>query len=206
MDVLKQALAFPMYGACVWLVWVVSQQSGPAGVLAIATGLLLTGFAAWAFGLSQRGTGSRTARAGALASVLLALAILSGIETVTPNAQPIAEAGVEPFSAARLADLRAQGRPIFVDMTAAWCVSCLVNERVALSTQAVRQAFSTHQVAYLRGDWTRQDPAITAFLRAQGRDGVPLYVLYPPGGGAGEVLPQILTESGVLAALNRLGS
>jgi thiol:disulfide interchange protein DsbD len=206
MEVLKQVLAFPMYGACVWLVWVVSQQSGPAGVLATATGLLLIGFAAWAFGLSQRGTGSRTARAGALAAVLLALAILSGIQTASPNASPMAEAGVEPFSAPLLATLRQQGRPVFVDMTAAWCVTCLVNERVALSSQAVRQAFSVHQVAYLRGDWTRQDPAITAFLRAHGRDGVPLYVLYPPGGGAGEVLPQILTEGGVLAALGRLKS
>ncbi len=206
MEVLKQVLAFPMYGACVWLIWVVSQQSGPAGVLATATGLLLIGFAAWAFGLSQRGTGSRIARAGALASVLLALAILSGIQTANPNTSPMAEAGTEPFSAARLATLREQGRPVFVDMTAAWCVSCLVNERVALSAQTVRQAFLTHQVAYLRGDWTRQDPAITAFLRAHGRDGVPLYVLYPPGGGAGEVLPQILTVGGMLAALERLKS
>jgi thiol:disulfide interchange protein DsbD len=205
MDVLKQLLAFPMYGACVWLIWVLSQQSGPAGVLAAASGLLLIGFAAWAFGLSQRGSGNRIARAGALASVLLALAILPGIQTVNPATPPVAEAGVEPFSAARLATLREQGRPVFVNMTAAWCVSCLVNERVALSTQAVRQAFSAHRVVYLRGDWTRQDPAITAFLRAHGRDGVPLYVLYPPGGGGGEVLPQILTQGGVLAALDRLG-
>lgn len=204
MDVLKQALAFPMYGACVWLVWVESQQSGSSGVLATGIGLLLTGFAAWAFGLSQRGVGRRTARAGALASVLLALVVLSGIQTVNPTTMPMAQAGVEPFSAARLAILREQGRPVFVDMTAAWCVSCLINERVALSTKAVRQAFATRQVTYLRGDWTRQDPAITAFLRTHGRDGVPLYVLYPPGGGAGEVLPQILTEGGVLAALGRL--
>jgi thiol:disulfide interchange protein DsbD len=206
MDVLKQVLAFPMYGACVWLVWVVSQQSGPDGVLATAAGLLLTGFAAWAFGLSQRGIGGRGARAGALAAVLLAVTILSGIQTGRPSAAPVAEAGREPFSAARLASLREQGKPVFVDMTAAWCVSCLVNERVALSTKAVRDAFARRDVTYLRGDWTRQDPTITTFLRAHGRDGVPLYVLYPPGGGAGVVLPQILTEGIVLTALDRMGT
>jgi thiol:disulfide interchange protein DsbD len=206
MDVLKQVLAFPMYAACVWLVWVVSQQSGPDGVLAAAAGLLLTGFAAWAFGLSQRGIGGRGAQAGALAAVLLAGAILSGIQVARPNAAPVAEAGREPFSAARLASLRGQGKPVFVDMTAAWCVSCLVNERVALSTRAVRDAFARRGVTYLRGDWTRQDPTITTFLRAHGRDGVPLYVLYPPGGGPGVVLPQVLTEGIVLNALDQMGA
>jgi len=206
MDVLKQALAFPMYAACVWLVWVISQQSGPAGVLAIGAGLLLVGFAAWAFGLSQRGSGSRVAGAAALGALLLALAILSGLATAAPSApQQVAEAGVEPFSAARLAALRQAGTPVFVNMTAAWCVTCLVNERVALSPEPVRQAFAAHGVAYLKGDWTRQDPAITAFLRANGRDGVPLYLLYPPGGGAPQVLPQILTPGGVLAALAAMG-
>ncbi len=103
----------------------------------------------------------------------------------------------EPFSPARLAALRAAGRPVFVNMTAAWCVSCLVNERVALSPGAVKAAFAQRGVAYLKGDWTRPDPAISAYLRDHGREGVPLYVYYPPG-GEGEVLPQILTEAGVL--------
>jgi thiol:disulfide interchange protein DsbD len=86
-------------------------------------------------------------------------------------------------------------------MTAAWCVTCLVNERVAISTTAVRQAFAASDVAYLKGDWTRQDPAITAFLQQNGRDGVPLYVFYPAGGGQAQVLPQILTENAVLSLL-----
>ena len=111
--------------------------------------------------------------------------------------------GSEPFSTARLDTLRAQGRPVFVDMTAAWCFTCLVNERVALSPQPVRDAFAKRDVAYLKGDWTRQDPQITAFLREHGRDGVPLYVFYPGGGGAPSVLPQILTPSGVLSALGQ---
>ena len=106
--------------------------------------------------------------------------------------------GSEPFSVARLDSLRAQGRPVFVDMTAAWCFTCLVNERVALSPQPVRDAFARRNVAYLKGDWTRQDPQITAFLREHGRDGVPLYVFYPAGNGTPAVLPQILTPSTVL--------
>ena len=93
---------------------------------------------------------------------------------------------------------------MFVNMTAAWCVTCLVNERVALSPDPVRRAFADHNVAYLKGDWTRADPAITAFLRGHARDGVPLYVLYPPGADP-VVLPQILTQTEVLSQLNKLG-
>ena len=105
--------------------------------------------------------------------------------------------------AARLAALRAEGRPVFVNMTAAWCVTCLVNERVAIGTDPVKQAFARGNVVYLKGDWTRQDPDITTFLRQHGRDGVPLYVYYPAGGGTPEALPQILTEGTVLAILSR---
>ena len=90
-------------------------------------------------------------------------------------------------------------------MTAAWCVTCLVNERIALSPEKVRAAFAQHGVAYLKGDWTTGDPAITAFLRTHARDGVPLYVLYPAGNAAPTVLPQILTEAAVLSELGKLG-
>ena len=199
MDTLKQAMAFPMYAAAVWLLWVVSQQAGPDGVLATAAGFCLLGFAGWALGLAQaRGAGGRIARAAALAAGLATLAVLSAVST-SPPAAARAEAGIEPFSEARLAALRAEGRPVFINMTASWCVTCLVNERVALSTATVRDSFAARGIVYLKGDWTRQDPAITAFLRSHGRDGVPLYVAYPAG-GAPEVLPQILTESMVLSA------
>ncbi|MGE0420303.1 MAG: thioredoxin family protein, partial [Acetobacteraceae bacterium] len=105
------------------------------------------------------------------------------------------------YSAERLAELRRQGKAVFVNMTAAWCVTCLVNERVALRTDAVGAAFAERGITYLKGDWTRHDPAITAYLRGFGRDGVPLYVFYPPNGGTPVVLPQILTEGTVLAAI-----
>ena len=125
--------------------------------------------------------------------------VLSGIAVAPPG--PVsgeAGTGAEPFSAARLAALRAAGRPVFVNMTAAWCVTCLVNERVAIGTAAVRAAFDAGRVAYLKGDWTRQDPEISAFLRAHGRDGVPLYVYFPGGNAPPAVLPQILTQSTLL--------
>jgi thiol:disulfide interchange protein DsbD len=114
----------------------------------------------------------------------------------------VAGSGAEPFSASRLAALRAEGKPVFVDMTAAWCVTCLVNERVAIDTTAVRHAFAEHHVTYMKGDWTRQDPRITNYLRENGRDGVPLYVYYPPRGQP-SVLPQILTENTLLSELDR---
>jgi DsbC/DsbD-like thiol-disulfide interchange protein/cytochrome c biogenesis protein CcdA len=205
MEVLRQALAFPMYGASAWLVWVISQEAGPSGVLGTAAGLVLLGFAAWVVGITQ-GTadrGRRVGQAAAAAAVLAALAVLSGIATapaVVPGA--MAESGAEAFTPARLAALRAEGRPVFVNMTAAWCVTCLVNERVALGSEPVQRGFASHNVVYLKGDWTRQDPRITEFLRENGRDGVPLYVYYPPGGQP-EVLPQILTENTVLRELDR---
>jgi thiol:disulfide interchange protein DsbD len=205
MEVLRGLLAFPMYGAAVWLLWVVSQEAGASGVLAASTGFVLLGFAAWCLGLTQD-QGSRRRRIGWVGAGLatsLALAALAGIGT-TPAvtvAEGGGDGGSEAFTPARLAALRAEGRPVFVNLTAAWCVTCLVNEHVAISNDTVRQAFAAKHVAYLKGDWTRQDPAITEFLREQGRDGVPLYLYYGPHAATAEVLPQILTESTVLEAM-----
>ena len=203
MEVLKQGLAFPMYGAAAWLLWVVSQEAGPSGVLGTAAGLVLVGFAGWVFGVTQTSQVQprRFGQAAATVSVLAALAVLSGIAAVPGDASAEAASTAEAFTPARLASLRAAGKPVFVNMTAAWCVTCLVNERVAIGTEAVRKAFAADDVTYLKGDWTRQDPAITAFLQQNGRDGVPLYVFFPAGGGEPEVLPQILTEGQLLGLL-----
>ena len=201
MEVLKQALAFPMYAAAAWLVWVVSQEAGPAGVLGTVAGLVLVAFAGWVFGTTQGSSVQprRFGQATAAVAVLAALAVLSGI--VAAPVGGTNNASAQAYTPQRLAALRAAGKPVFVNMTAAWCVTCLVNERVAISTDAVRKAFAIDDVVYLKGDWTRQDPAITAFLRQNGRDGVPLYVFFPAHGGQPEVLPQILTEGEVLRVL-----
>ncbi len=133
-------------------------------------------------------------------AVIAALALLPRL---APSAAPqAAELGGERWSSERVSALQAEGRPVFVNLTAAWCISCKVNERLALKTDAVQSAFATLNVAYLTGDWTRGDPTITALLRAHGREGVPLYLFYPAGGGAPVVLPQILTEGIVLQTLD----
>ncbi len=200
MVTVRQGLAFPMYAAAAWLVWVVSQQSGTAGVLAAGLGVVGVGFAAWAFGIAQGSSGrSRAvAYAGALAAGVATVTLLWVGTGTTPEPS-------EPFSPARLAELQGQGRPVFVNMTASWCLTCLVNEKIALSPAAVRMAFAQAHVAYLKGDWTRQDPAISAFLRDHDRDGVPLYVFYRPG-RAPVILPQILSEGSVLDQVGKLGS
>jgi len=205
MEIFRQILAFPMYAASVWLIWVVAQEAGPSGVLATASGLLLVAFAAWILGLSQSLQAlrpRRVARVAAIAALLAAGVVLGGISTEPSSASPLAESGTEPFTPERLATLRAEGKPVFVNMTAAWCVTCLVNERVALGSEKIRQTFAARGIVYLKGDWTRQDPAITAFLRSRGRDGVPLYVYFPANGGAPKILPQILTEGIVLDTLS----
>ncbi|MBV9655930.1 MAG: thioredoxin family protein [Acetobacteraceae bacterium] len=206
MTVLRQALAFPLYAACAWLLWVVSQQVGDLGVLAVAVGFVLLGCAAWAAGWAQRAAGSGRVAGWAIAGLaaLGACALLPRLSALPAQGSgaPSGIAG-ERFSAARLSSLIAEGRPVFVDMTAAWCVTCLVNEQVALSPQPVRDAFAAKGVVYMKGDWTRQNPEITAFLRDHGRDGVPLYVLYAPN-SAPVILPQVLTEATVLEQLARL--
>ena len=203
MEIFRQVLAFPMYGAAVWLLWVVSQEAGASGVLGTGIGFVLFGFGAWSLGVTQDSSprGRRIGFAWAGLASVLAVVTLVGIGTM-PDA-PVAERGSEAFTPVRLAALRAEGRPVFVNLTAAWCVTCLVNERVAISNETVKRAFASNHVAYLKGDWTRQDPVITEFLREQGRDGVPLYLYYGPHAASAEVLPQILTEATVLDVIGR---
>jgi thiol:disulfide interchange protein DsbD len=201
MERLKHALALPMYAAAAFLAWVVWHAAGTLGLLAVlaAGGLLIVAGLIW--GRHQRGVASSTHRAGGLGAFATAGLIVALLALHAPAPPPMTlAAGSEPFSQARLDALRAAHRPVLVDMSAAWCITCLVNERVALAPAPVRAAFAQHGVAYLVGDWTRQDPGITAFLRQYGRNGVPLYV-YFPAQGAPQVLPQILTQAAVLAQI-----
>jgi thiol:disulfide interchange protein DsbD len=198
MDTFKQALAFPMYAAVVWLLWVLAQQAGPDGVALTLGGLLLIAFGLW----WRRVSGSPVVgTAAAVIGIVLALALTTALRPVE-GSPAAASATHEAYSAERLAELRAQNKPVFVNMTAAWCISCLVNERVALSRPEVQQAFAQGGVAYLKGDWTREDPAITAVLKAHGRSGVPLYLYYAPGAAEAQVLPQILTPGLVIEAIS----
>jgi thiol:disulfide interchange protein DsbD len=211
MDVFRRAMAFPMYGAALWLAWVYAQQTGSEN-LAVLFGLgLLLAFVAWLGGRAQQPGGlPRPVLYGAVvvgAAALAAPAVLSEAaepsEPVAAGAQ--AAAGTmptEPFSPERLAALQAEGRPVFVNFTADWCVTCKVNERAALASDRVRTAFEETGVVYLKGDWTRRDAVIARTLAEHGRSGVPLYLLYTPGEARPQILPQLLTEGAVVAALN----
>jgi thiol:disulfide interchange protein DsbD len=213
MERLKQILAFPLYASAAWLVWVLSIQAGPNGVAAALAGMVLVAFAAFLYEAGRAASGGW--RGVAMASAVLALLGALGVTSFAPRgAAPSATAGggegatlaYETYTPARLAALRAEGRPVFLNLTAAWCITCLVNERVAIATREVETAMRENGVVYLKGDWTNRDPAITALLAEFGRNGVPLYVAYPSKdtGGSPRVLPQILTPGEVAAALAAL--
>lgn len=204
----RQLLAFPLYLTVVWLLWVYGVQTSLTGMAGLLAALTALAFALWLHGRRPTMRSSRTRMAAALASVSalvlafgLPLATQPSVAATTPVAT---KAGAEPWSEQRLAELRAAGKPVLVNMTAAWCITCLANEKVALSTDTVRDALAAHDVVYLQGDWTRQDEAITRYLQQHGRNGVPLYVLYPPDGGTPQVLPQLLTAHGVADAIESM--
>ena len=197
MVTLRQAMAFPMYATAAWLLWVLAQQAGEAGLRLALAGLVLVGLVGWLVGLhQQRAKKTWWPRGAALAGV----AGIAGLMVVLHGAEPVAAAAstpsaqAEPYSAERLALLRAEGKPVFVNMTAAWCITCLVNERTTLSSAAVQQAMQDSGVVYMKGDWTKRDPAITAFLQSFGRDGLPFYAYYPAGKEP-VVLPPVLTQA-----------
>ena len=216
MDNLKQFLAFPLFATAAWLIWVLSVQVGPSAVAAVLAGMLFLALGLWIRERSRQGSGRWPLLGAVTGALLLGCALLVGILPGGSGIGPVG-AGVSlerapddglasrVFSLDLLEEARSQGRPVFVNMTAAWCITCLVNERVALSSTDLSRAFDAAGVLYLKGDWTNRDPAITRYLEGFGRSGVPIYVYYPPGGGP-LVLPQILTESIVLDALGAVGA
>jgi thiol:disulfide interchange protein/DsbC/DsbD-like thiol-disulfide interchange protein len=211
METFKQLMAFPLYATVAWLVWVLSVQQGSDGVLAASLTLLGTGFAAWLLGRrGQTGAfGAMTAAALAIGAIVLGAASLPPTAATQPSvaAQRNAGPAAESFTAARLAELLAQNKPVFVNLTAAWCITCKVNERLALRSGRVAEAFAARGIAYLVGDWTNGNPEITALLKAHGRAGVPLYLLYSGVANTRPaLLPQLLTESIVLDRIAGLGS
>jgi thiol:disulfide interchange protein DsbD len=213
MNTARRLFAFPMYGATAWLIWVMSQQAGQAGLGALLMAMLGLGFSAWMYGLAQNrlASGGSTKPLYALAGISLAVMAVVMVES---GLQPMMASAKSERSAPRLAatapmtwspelvaSLRTQHKPILINFTAAWCVTCQVNDRVALSTGKVRQALQTTGTAYLVADSTKFDPAIQSALAHYGRGGLPVYVVYPADGGAPVLLPQILTPGIVVDAL-----
>lgn len=210
--VVKQLLAFPLLGTVVWLVWVVAQQRGADGVLAALGTLLAVGLAGWLAGHAESVAHARARRfLRAVALGVATVALAGGLAAVERTAGAAGDAaageGWIPYSAGELARQRHTGRPVFVDFTAAWCITCQVNERLVLESAAVRSRFAAHGVVRLRADWTDRSAEIATALGALGRSSVPLYVLYRPGRDTPpEILPTVLTPSIVLEALDRLSA
>lgn len=199
MVTLKHWLAVPMYAAAAWLIWVLSRQIDRGQVLLALAGFAATGAGLWLYGRTRRTEGGRRHLATAL-SVVAVLAAVATAATLRPAA-PVRETSAERYTPDRLADLRRQNRPVFVDVNAAWCISCIVNEQAAIDRPAVRRAFAEKGIVLLKADWTRRDPEITLLLESHYRSGVPLYLYYPKGSGEPKILPQILTEAVVLKAI-----
>ncbi|MDR6874285.1 thiol:disulfide interchange protein DsbD [Bosea sp. BE125] len=204
MVVLKQAFAFPMFATAIWLVWVASVQAGPGGVLAALIAVLAAGFIVWLVGVT-RGAGAVRLAASGLAALVALGAGWFVLQSAVPSATNEARAGdIQAWTPERVAGLQAEGKPVFVNFTAAWCITCLANERVALSRQEVKDAFAELKVASLKADWTNRNSAIAQALAEQGRAGVPLYLFYPGKKDAQpEILPQLLTPDMLVTAARR---
>jgi len=206
MRVLKEVMAFPMFASAIWLLWVLGLQTGPTGMMQVLAGVLLLGLAIWL--LNER---KRLARVIGVLSILSAAYLVVQLET--PQA-PLPELTAGPTDDPQAQSFRSydrqalleavRGGPVFVNFTAAWCITCKVNEVNALNTSSVQEAMAANRVTYFKADWTSEDPAITAALAEYGRSGVPLYLLYRQGAERAEVLPQLLTQGIVLDALGRL--
>jgi thiol:disulfide interchange protein DsbD len=200
METLKQVLAFPMYLAAVWLAWVLANQRGSDAVGLLLVAAVMLAMTLWWFERSR----SRGAISRALVAVLLVLAIAPVYllaKLPSGSAHATTAEGVVAFTPARLAELRKAGTPVFVDMTADWCITCKANEHTVLDTDAFRAQLKQTGTVYMKGDWTNEDPDITAFLQQYHTPGVPLYVVFPRSGGAGRQLPTVLTASLVEQAL-----
>ena len=198
MENFKQFMAFPLYLTTVWLLWVLGGLTDRNGMTLALLGLTLIAFALWLW--NRGGVVTAVAKFAAIAAAVALLGSPLMAKQVAGPAGVVADTAHEPYSEARLAELRAEGRTVFVDFTADWCITCKVNERVALASSDVRKAFAERKVAWLVGDWTREDPMITRTLERFGRNGVPLYLVYN-GEAEAAVLPQLLTPAIVVDAL-----
>ncbi|WP_420431158.1 protein-disulfide reductase DsbD family protein [Hyphobacterium sp.] len=190
----KQFLAFPMFGAAIWLIWVLSIQSGPQGVLMLLLGFLALAFLIWSVQFS-----AVLARVAAVSSLVLLAAALYGVAA----SRTASEYAGEPWSQDRVDMLVAEGRPVFIDFTAAWCVSCQFNKQVTLNSPAVLRAFEENDVQILIADWTNRDDRIAAAIRSYGSAGIPLYVYYGPGATEPEILPPLLNTRLIIETVDR---
>jgi thiol:disulfide interchange protein DsbD len=216
---LRQFLVFPLLATAAWLAWVVGRQAGVDVMGALLAAMTIVSIALWSFGKSAQShrTTARYAGVGlSAAGLVLAVGLAVGAASVAgvPAESAVTQAGApadgsklvwQPFTDSTLLAARRSGVPVLVDVTADWCLTCKVNERVAFGAERVRLALDSGKVQLLRADWTSRSPAITRLINGFGRSGVPVVVLYPPGDRSEPVLlPTLLTPGIVLRALESL--
>lgn len=216
METFKQAMAFPLFATVLWLAWVFGSQVGFDGLFALLIGLLLASIGAWI--LNRWNVMQISSKERIVTRTLSALLLAGGLYITASTAlnadtSSSAKAGTDgygiqwlPYSAELVSDLREEGRSVFIDFTAAWCITCKANERVVFSSAEVRNKFAELDVAMVKADWTNRNPEITRALAEFNRNGVPLYVLYDGKGNDPKILPELLTPGIVLNALRELES
>ncbi len=210
MEILKQATAVPIFGTVIWLVWLFAQSAGVNALLGLLGGFLLLAVAGWVLGRwPAKGLASTFAALIGLMAVALPIYAAEKYGSVAEATTSTSAAGGattwEPFTPQLVDAYRAQGKPVFVDFTASWCLSCQVNERVVLNRDDVQKRLRDSGIALVRADWTRHDETIAQSLASLGRSGVPTYVLYPgKPGEPPQVLPEVLTSGIVFDALDSL--
>lgn len=208
MEVLKRGLSFPMFGAAAWLAWVLAEQAGPDALAGLFVSAVVLSLACWFYGMAQRRS-LMGQRHRALMALTVALAVVVSIPVVrlaqpgasTPAPVKTAE-GPMVWTPQAIAENQGKGRPIFVNFTASWCITCKVNDRTTLSTPEVKAAMARTESLYMIADSTNYNPDIEDALAAFGRGGMPVYVVYPANGGAPKLLPEILTPGIVITALD----
>lgn len=196
MDILKQVLAFPLYITALWLLWVLGREAGSDAMAILLLGVLLASFALWLWHLQCNNAFTKSLR-----FILMIGALLLAIATpfLTSGTKSTMSERWLPYTPEALAELRGNGRGVFVNLTADWCITCLANEKITLSTDIIEAAFDEHNIATLKGDWTHRDDNITQLLEEYGRSGVPLYLWFPPNTeGFAEILPQLLRKKHIL--------
>lgn len=213
MATLRSLLAFPMLATALWLFWIVGRQLGATSMSVALLAALCLAFALWAFGRSAAAARRPVWQAAAVLGLIACVALSANVKRyldapgALAEASPSALGGLQPerFSPERVKGYIAEGQPAFVYFTADWCVSCKVNERVALATDAVANAFRERGVKVVEADWTAEDPVITEWLEMYDRVGVPLYLYFPQGSSlaTATILPQILLPQIVINALDR---
>jgi thiol:disulfide interchange protein DsbD len=210
MEVLKQAVSVPIFGTVIWLAWVLANAYGPEVLAALLVSFLLLAIAGWFLGRWPAKRWSTWIAGLVVIAVVWVCVVaprefaLSGSDSGGRLITIETEGTWQPWNPQAVQNYQAQGHPVFVDFTAKWCLSCQVNERVALGTPEVQKAFTDAHVILMRADWTRYDDNITKTLNGFGRSGVPTYVLYVPGESQPRILPEVLTPGIVTDAIAQL--